>query len=216
MDIPAQSSESPIPQPVSVDPLSPRVGGRLSSNRDIAVVQADYMALANDLAQAQSLAASLEIELSGKTNELANFKHVWERTQADLAKLERDIEELRKERHALANQAQRGQAYEYQFEKQKKLNTELQAKVGNLETELSAERAAHASARLELADLKELLPVSPSTGEAAPASAELRELLFNLKAKLDQVLANPALKNSETTRPSSTHPPAQKIEITYE
>ncbi|HYR57814.1 MAG TPA: hypothetical protein VEO95_04255, partial [Chthoniobacteraceae bacterium] len=70
------------------DSATLRPGGKFSTNREIAVVQADYMALANDLEQAQALASSLEIQLSGKTNELARFKAIWERTQSDLVKFE--------------------------------------------------------------------------------------------------------------------------------
>lgn len=171
------AAENSEPAPTAFPAAASRVVSRFSSNREIAVVQADYLALANDLEQAQALAASLEIQLSGKTNELARFKVIWERTQSDLAKLSNDLDALRKERHALANEAQRGAAYQHRYERLKAEHDELSAQVGRLESELARERAAHTQSRAEL-----------DTLHRRPNDGELRATLIALRAKIDAAL----------------------------
>jgi hypothetical protein len=156
------------------------------------VVQADYLALANDLEQAQALASTLEIQLSGKTNELARFKLIWERTQADLAKFEHDLDTMRKERHSLANDAQRAYAYEHKFEKLRAVHEELTAKADRLESELVRERAAHVQTRAELEALRETPGVRPGGNGAAPLAGDLRRTLELLREQLDRVLGQPA------------------------
>jgi chromosome segregation ATPase len=71
---------------------------------------ADYEALKNDLEQATEFAAELQKELAGSKNDAAHFKQVFEKTQRDLAQLQDGIVALRKERHALANEAMRATA----------------------------------------------------------------------------------------------------------
>jgi chromosome segregation ATPase len=175
----------------------------VSSNREIAVVQADYLALANDLEQAQALASSLEIQLSGKSNELARFKVIWEHTQANLAKFEQDLDQLRKERHALANEVQRAQAFEFKHEKLNRAHGELLAKCERLEAELSGERAAHASTRDEFEQLRDgLAPCAPARtgGGGGLSDASLRQSLHALRTQIDRVLGGPG---------TSVEPPAK-------
>ncbi|MEA3212059.1 MAG: hypothetical protein QOE70_5116 [Chthoniobacter sp.] len=175
---------------------------KISSNRDIAVVQADYFALSNDLEQAQALASALEMQLSGKTNELARFKVIWERTQADLSKFEHDIDGLRRERHELANQVQRSFALEHQLEKLKKANEELKqaheelkARAHTLETELTVERATHTQTRREMADLRDEVmrrhgaPGASRSSKSADPDPELKEALLALQKQLERVLS---------------------------
>ena len=165
----------------SRDPALPGGGEKISSNRQIAIVQADYLALANDLEQAQALASALEMELSGKSNELARFKLVWERTQADLAKFARDIEAMRQERHTLANEAQRAQAFEFKVQKVQKAHDALAARVEELEAELTREREAHRQTRAHVsADPKDDL--------------RLRQTLQKLREQIDQALAQTAVQ----------------------
>jgi chromosome segregation ATPase len=67
-------------------------------------LRADYAAIQNDLEQAQEMAADFQRQLAGKSNEVAHFKCLLEKTQEDLVRLEGHIAELRKERHRLANE----------------------------------------------------------------------------------------------------------------
>lgn len=76
---------------------------------------ADYEALKNDLDQAKDLAADFQRQLAGKSNELAHFKAILQRTQEDFNRLEGHIEELRRERHRLANEAMRSTALDAQL-----------------------------------------------------------------------------------------------------
>ncbi len=82
-----------------------------------ASLQADYAALKNDLDQAKELAADFQRELAGKSNEVAHFKVLLERTQTDFKRLEGHIDELRRERHRLANEAMRAMALEVELKK---------------------------------------------------------------------------------------------------
>jgi len=69
-----------------------------------ASLRADYSALQNDLEQAQNMAAEFQRQLAGKSNEVAHFKALLEKTQEDLLRMEGHITELRQERHRLANE----------------------------------------------------------------------------------------------------------------
>lgn len=205
-DTPKDAGTVPVP------PTGNRVGGRISTNRDIAAVQAEYYALANDLEQAQALASTLEMQLSGKTNELAQFKLIWERTQADLARFEKGIEELRRERHTLANQVQRSYANDLQFEKLKKTHEELKAKAQALETELLMERAARQQAAMDLSKAREAASAAGARPAPAPndgiSDPELRATLQTLRDQLDRVLATPSAKS-----PAKKAPPPRIIEV---
>ena len=176
---------------------------KISSNREIAIVQADYLALANDLEQAQALSSTLEMELSGKTNELARFKLIWERTQNDLAKFERDIEGLRKERHALANAAQRAQAYEFKYQRVQAAYDELATRLERLESELVREREAHIQTRAQL----DALP----KGGVRRNDPRLRQTLEELRATIDRALAGEPGKAAPALEP----PKAEHIEIEF-
>lgn len=195
-----------------------RRGGTISSNREIAVVQADYLALANDLEQAQALASSLEIQLSGKTNELARFKLIWERTQADLLKFEQDLDKLRKERHALANDLQRAYAFEHKYEKVKASHEELLAKCARLEAELSGERTAHVKSREELADLRdEFAARLAKLGAGVPApDPALRQSLLALRTQLDRVLTGGAGGAGGAAAPAARPAATERIDIEFD
>lgn len=73
---------------------------------------ADQEALRNDLQQAQELALDFQRQLAGKSNEYAQLKQVIEKSTQDLAHMQKHIEELRAERHRLANEAMRAVAFE--------------------------------------------------------------------------------------------------------
>lgn len=185
---PATPNLSVATDPVGASSLPTlRQGGRISSNREVAVVQADYLALANDLEQAQSLASALEMQLSGKTNELAQFKVIWERTQADLVKFAQDLDTMRKERHALANDAQRGYAYELKLQKLQVVHDELIKKADRLESELVRERASHMQSRVELEQLQAQREAARPVARGG-TDPELRAALEALRTQLDRVL----------------------------
>ncbi|MGB8166442.1 MAG: hypothetical protein WCF18_03055 [Chthoniobacteraceae bacterium] len=188
-------------------------GGALSSNREVAKVQADYLALANDLEQAQSLASALELQLSGKTNELARFKVIWEKAQADLARFAQDLDTMRKERHTLANDAQRGYAFEHKLEKLQVTYEELKKKAEQLEAELSAERTAHERTLAELEQLKaqRSRPLSPASPTRDATDPELRAAMEALRTQLDRVLGGKPLPVSPATKPVTEH-----IEIKFD
>jgi septal ring factor EnvC (AmiA/AmiB activator) len=76
-----------------------------------ATLRSDYEALRNDVQQANELAAEFQRQLSGKSNDFAQLKQLFEKTQEDLSHLNAGIAALREERHRLANEAMKGEAY---------------------------------------------------------------------------------------------------------
>lgn len=96
---------------------------------------ADYEALKNDLDQAKDLAADFQRQLAGKSNELAHFKALLQRAQDDFNRLEGHIEELRRERHRLANEAMRATALDAQLLRK---NEEIERLRDQIETLRSA------------------------------------------------------------------------------
>jgi hypothetical protein len=108
-------SEQPF---VSPDPLADGASAKRLVNPNLSgALTADYAALQNDLLQAQELAADFQRQLAGKSNEHAQLKQIFEKTQADLAHLQEGIVELRTERHRLANEAMRVTAIEAKLAK---------------------------------------------------------------------------------------------------
>jgi len=111
--------ETPQPEPAAG--ASPRVddasAARLVNPNLSGALTADYAALQNDLVQAQELAADFQRQLAGKSNEHAQLKQIFEKTQADLAHLQEGIIELRAERHRLANEAMRATAFQAKLAK---------------------------------------------------------------------------------------------------
>jgi chromosome segregation ATPase len=123
-----EKTAAPAPAPV---PGSPRL---VNPNLSASLI-ADQAALENDLVQAQELAADFQRQLAGKTNEYAQLKQIFARTQANLAHLEQGIMELRAERHRLANEAMRAVALELKV-------TSLTAERDRLRADLEAVRHA--------------------------------------------------------------------------
>jgi predicted nucleic acid-binding Zn-ribbon protein len=202
----SKPNDTPLPAATPVT-VTVRQGGAVSSVREIAKVQADYLALANDLEQAQSLASALELQLSGKSNELARSKMIWEKAQADLAKFAQDLGTMRAERHSLANEAQRGYAFELKFEKLSVAHEELAKKAERLEAELAAERAAHEQTRAEVEQLKNqrARPVPGGPAVRGGTDPELRGALESLRAQLDRVLGGKVASVAPAAKAATEH-----------
>jgi chromosome segregation ATPase len=203
---------TPIPEPA-------RPGGKLSSNRQVAVVQADYVALANDLEQAKELTSALELQLSGKCNELAQFKHLWERTKSDMHKFAHDLEALRKERHALANQVQLAYATEHKLEKLKREYEELTSRAEVLESELNAERILHDDARRSTEALNEevefLRRRAANGGGSQGLDPNVRTELQMLRNQIDKILEAPASTTAPASRSRRGVPDPDSIDISF-
>lgn len=114
-----------------VKTASPSLGAALS---------AEYEALRNDVQQATEMASDFQRQLAGKSNEFAELKRVFEKTASDLIQLQGSIQELREERHRLANEAMRAVAFEHRLAatitERDRLRTELVAMRHEHEAEL--------------------------------------------------------------------------------
>lgn len=175
--------QSPTPPPTVPGAVpaipAPAVNPKLSAN-----LSADYEALQNDLEQANELAADFQRQLAGKSNDFAQLKQVFEKTQADLAHLQSGIEELRAERHRLANEAMRATAFQMKLNKvtseRDRLRVDLEfvrealAKSAEENTRALHERDKHiADLVVELVTLKEALAQARRTpgSQSTPATA---------------------------------------------
>ena len=87
--------------------------------------------------QAQELAADFQRQLAGKSNEFAQLKQVFEKTQKDLTHLQTGIAELRAERHRLANEAMRATAFEMKLAKMTDERDRLRADLTIMQTNLA-------------------------------------------------------------------------------
>jgi chromosome segregation ATPase len=125
---------------------------------------ADQEALANDLAQAQELAADFRRVAADKTNEVAHLKRLLEQVQSDLARYEQHIAELRQERHRLANEAMRV--------------TDLEIQLGDLAAENARIKKENAALRQAWA--------AKNGGGASPQIEELARTVRRLQDMVEQ------------------------------
>jgi peptidoglycan hydrolase CwlO-like protein len=167
------------PPPESAPPTPDAVNPKLTAN-----LRADYEALQNDMQQAQEMAGDFQRQLAGKSNEFAQLKQVFEKTQKDLAHLEVGITELRAERHRLANDAMRAVALEVKLAKvtdeRDKLRIEIETlrrtptkNTADADRALRERDAMIATLVLETEALKKALVAAQSTG-SRPADGRSR------------------------------------------
>jgi chromosome segregation ATPase len=164
-----------------------------------ASLQSDYEALRNDLEQANDLAADFQRQLAGKSNEVAHFKSLLERTKVDLGRLDAHVQELRKERHRLANEVMRSAALEQQLRRSNEEIDRLKVEVDTLrsaggnrveELLLVSEEQQKEITRLRAAleVLKRSKPgtaPAPEDGKMQQQIAELTSLVKSLQGALD-------------------------------
>ena len=128
---------TPGSEPVSTEALSPAVESPVKAAPPALgrAVSADLEALKNDVEQAREMACDYQRQLAGKTNDHAELKVLFEKTQADFAHLQSGIEQLRHERHQLANEAMKAAALELKVARLTKERDKLQAEVDELRRE---------------------------------------------------------------------------------
>jgi hypothetical protein len=102
-DLPISTDSACLAEPWRVDP-------RLS-----AIIQSDYEALQTDMRQVNDLAAHFQRRLAGKSDDFVLLNQILENTREDLAHLHASIAALRAERHRLANEAMKAEAYKVQL-----------------------------------------------------------------------------------------------------
>jgi chromosome segregation ATPase len=133
---------APIPNtPTETPPDVPALDSASIANLT-ASLRADYNALQNDLEQAQEMAADFQRQLAGKSNEVAHFKVLLEKTLQDLARMEGHTSELRQERHRLANEVMIAAELKERVK-------DLSAERDQIRKELEVLRAALTSANVE-------------------------------------------------------------------
>jgi chromosome segregation ATPase len=163
-----------------------------------ASLSADREALQNDLEQAKELAADFQRQLSGKSNEVAHFKNLLEKTQKDLNRLDLHVQELRRERHHLANEAMRATALDAQLKRANEEVDELRKQVdtlrdsgGNRVEELllvgEEQQAEIKRLRAVVEVLKKRDGASvPESGQTQRQINELTTLVKELQGRLDK------------------------------
>ena len=105
---PSKVQDMIVPQPPPPVPAQHSQPASVLTNPNLsAALRAEYEALLHDVEQAHALCAEFQRQLAGKSDEVAEFKQLFEKTQVDLDRLQAGITELREERHRLANEAMR-------------------------------------------------------------------------------------------------------------
>lgn len=156
-------------------PVHPNLGAAL---RD------DYDALQEDLRQANEVAASMEVQLAGKSKEVMHMKFLFEQTKAHLGHMQDSIVAMRMERHKIANEAMRAMGLDLMLARvtaeRDRLKNELEGVLeglaaDNAEKPLRFDKRDHQIAELtfELINLKqELADLRKSNPPPAPVAPE--------------------------------------------
>src|SRR6266478_2854935 len=120
-------------------------------------ISADLDALRNDVESARLMASEYQQQLAMKSNEVADLKHVFEKTQFDLTHLQTGIAQLREERHHLANQAMRAEALDRRLQTVTQERDRFARQVDELCQARAVESNALAKALEEVESLKKEL-----------------------------------------------------------
>lgn len=135
-------------------------------------VAADLEALRNDVESARELALEYQCQLAGKSNEFAQLKQIFEKTQVDLTHLRKAIAELRDERHRLANEAMRATAFERRAQRLTEERDKLFQDLDGLRREQAQGQAREAQLHEEIAALKLALAAARSRPGPAPGFSD--------------------------------------------
>ncbi len=198
----------------------PLTNPRLSAN-----LRGDYEALQNDVEQARLLAADFQQQLSGKSNEVAHLKQIFEKTARDLAHLQEGITALREERHRLANEAMRAVALEHRLAKMEAENQRLRGEAEKAAGREHARESQIAALTTETERLRRQLEAAAPAPVTKPAprveGAEAQALLAaatdSLERLREMVHAQGAV--SPPVRPAAANRPAAReefIDISFE
>lgn len=181
---------APTPPPTTVAPELASIANLTASLRS------DYAALQNDLAQAQEMAADFQRQLAGKSNEVAHFKGLLEKTLQDLVRMEGHISELRQERHRLANEVMVGMGLKEMVEKLRSERDQLRRNIEEMRNSRISEEADHQEQlKLQETEIGRLrvaleaarntqIPTGPTAGEVA---AGVRDRISELSATVERL-----------------------------
>jgi chromosome segregation ATPase len=141
-----------------------------------AALLSDFEALRNDVQQANELAFDFQRQLAGKANDFALLKQVFEKAREDMGRLQADITALREDRHRLANEAMKSEAYQMKL-------TSVTTERDRLRIDLEVIRKALASLQAE---------ITHSNRERDKQIAELTVENTILKQALNEAQRRPA------------------------
>jgi chromosome segregation ATPase len=184
-------------------------------------LRADYAALQNDLEQAQEMAADFQCQLAGKSNEVAHFKSVLEKTQEDLARMESHVAELRRERHRLANEVMVATGSKELLENLRAERDQFRREAEALRTALTSSGAEYQEQiklqEMEITRLRAALEAARG-GNAQPpgeVAAGVRDRITELSAtveRLESMIRQPDRKSGQTEEAASD----EFIDISFE
>ena len=213
-----ESYESPYPPPESLAGETSPAAAEISESAEgedvapshgavntqlSASLRADFEALQNDFEQANAMTVDLQCQLAGKSNEFAQLKHHFEKTSRNLAQLQRDIEELREERHRLANEAMMVTALEMSLQKSIEERNQLKLEIAKVVQEKDAQ-IAELNQKVQAGKNAAAVPSTPSSlarGSNPRASALITEISRSVE-QLRLVMGVPESKPSSGKTPS--------------
>ena len=181
------------PDPSQVDP-------RLS-----ATILSDYEALQNDLQQANELAADFQRQLAGKSNDFALLKQVFEKTREDLGHLHAGIAALRAERHRLANEAMKAEAYKLKL-------ASVTGERSRLRVDLEVIRSALAALKEEMSRC--VLQRDRQIADLTVENTRLKQSLSEAQRRFAEI-AQPPSQTSAAPKSLPADEDAAQVEISF-
>lgn len=221
------TAPTPLPTPADPSPttalpdldLDPASIANLTAS-----LRADYVALQNDLEQAQEMAADFQRQLAGKSNEVAHFKALLEKTSADLLRLEGHTTELRQERHRLANEVMVAAELKFTVEdlrnERELLRRESEALRGALTSSATEFQDKLKSQEMEILRLRAALDAARNgqAGVNVPggqAAAGVRDRISELSATVERLESMMREQSPKAGQPSKGES-GDFIDISYE
>jgi septation ring formation regulator EzrA len=200
MSLPPKPAGKNVPMN-SVRPADPvRVDPRLSTT-----LHSKYEALQNDVQQANELAADFQRQLAGKSNDFALLKQVFEKTREDLGQLHAGIAALRAERHNLANEAMKAEAYKMKL-------ASVTAERTRLRIDLEVIRTALDSLKEEMAH--SLHQRDKQIADVTVENMQLKQALSEARRGLTPS-AQPPSPSFETPKFLKSEDDAAQVEISF-
>ncbi len=214
MSAPKTLVKPPLTAPAEEDPV-PAPPQSLG-----ATLRADFDALQNDFEQASEMAADLQRQLSGKSNEFADLKYLFDKTSSDFGRVQQDLASLREERHQLANEAMKVTALEFQL-------NDLMAEKERLKKELFTLRASPAQVpnhcgnpehkkqitalSLELNELR----AQPKGGGLDAATLDLIQKMADSVKRIEAGLGQSTGRHNRVSAAPSASPESEVIQIEF-
>jgi chromosome segregation ATPase len=163
------------------------------------------------------MAADFQRQLAGKSNEVAHFKSVLEKTREDLTRLEGHIAELRQERHRLANEVMIAAAMKEKFKEITAERDQFRHEAETLRSALTTSGAEYQEQvklqEMEITRLRAALEAARASHSQAPTeiAAGVRDRITELSATVERLESKMRKSHAEDAQTSN-----EMIDISFD